>query len=356
MTHPTPPAALPPTILRLIESNRRFALATVLRTDGSTPVPAGAKAVIEADGSIHGTVGGGAVEAEAQQRAIEATQTGHPVLLEFDLHGPGPPEPSPICGGSMRLLVDPTAASRRIDYRHLADSLAQRARGLWITTLRSHPDLQVQARFLPESDLNREVGFPRPEVLATCLTTETPALVTSPQTPATEVFVDPILPRPVLLVAGGGHVGQAVAAQASLLGFEIVVIEDRPEFADPRRFPPGTKTQCGAVAHEVATAPVGPDTFVVIVTRGHQQDAAALRACIHRPAAYIGMIGSRRKIPLLRRQFLESGWATPEEFERVHAPIGLEIGAVTVAEIATSILAQIIAVRRKGAAPHSPPP
>ena len=92
----------------------------------------------------------------------------------------------------------------------------------------------------------------------------------------------------------------------------------------------------------------------MIVTRGHQQDAAALRACIRRPAAYIGMIGSRRKVPLVRRQFLDSGWATAEEFDRVYAPIGLDIGAVTVPEIAASIMAQIIAVRRKGAVPRRP--
>jgi len=89
---------------------------------------------------------------------------------------------------------------------------------------------------------------------------------------------------------------------------------------------------------------------VVIVTRGHQQDAEALAACLRRPAAYIGMIGSRRKVSLLRREFLANGWAKPEEFDRVYAPIGLDLGAATVPEIAASIVAQLIAVRRRGAA------
>ena len=254
----------------------------------------------------------------------------------------------------MRLLVDPTAAASLADYRRAADALARRERGLWLTTLSYHNNVEVKSQFLSAAELGRHAGFPEAATLATSLAHEKAALVVGPGEGPCEVFIEPLIPRPVLLIVGGGHVGQAVAAQASLIGFEIVVIEDRPAFADPRLFPPGTKTRCGVVAGEIAAFPTGPDTFIVIVTRGHQHDAAALRACIRRPAAYLGMIGSRRKVPLVRRQFLEAGWATAEEFERVHAPIGLDIGAVTVPEIAASIVAQMIAVRRKGTAPGMP--
>ena len=89
------------------------------------------------------------------------------------------------------------------------------------------------------------------------------------------------------------------------------------------------------------------NTYVVIVTRGHEKDAEALAACVRRPAAYLGMIGSRRKVALMRKDFLESGRATAEEFDRVYAPIGLDIGAITVPEIAASIVAQLISVRRR---------
>jgi xanthine dehydrogenase accessory factor len=157
-----------------------------------------------------------------------------------------------------------------------------------------------------------------------------------------------------LLVVGAGHVGQAVAAQGRLLGFAIEVIDDRSEFATPARFAPGVTVRCGDIAREVAAFPVLKDTFVVLVTRGHQHDTVALRACIRRPAAYIGLIGSRRKVPLMRRQFLEAGWATAAEFDRVYAPVGLDLGAVTVPEIAASIIAQIVAVRRTGTAPRIP--
>jgi xanthine dehydrogenase accessory factor len=211
----------------------------------------------------------------------------------------------------------------------------------------------VESRFVTEPETNSDAGVPGPDQLQACLSGEAVELFTTTD-PAggerVEVLVEPLIPKPVLLVVGGGHVGQAVAAQAASLGFEIVLIDDRPGFADPALFPPGVQTRCGDVAREVAAFPVQSDTFIVLVTRGHQHDTAALRACIRRPAAYVGMIGSRRKVPLVRRQFLEEGWATADEFDRVYAPIGLDLGAVTVPEIAASIAAQIVAVRRKGSA------
>jgi xanthine dehydrogenase accessory factor len=356
-TRGTEPGDWVATILASIESGRPFAVATVLQADHSTPVKAGAKAVIEADGTIHGTVGGGAVEAEAQQRARLAVQSGSPLLFEVGLRGPGGDDARPICGGSMRLLVDPTAAPSQVEYRRAADALATRERGLWLTALRQQGSLVVEAHYVAERDFASVGGFPGADALRSCLAEETPELFAAPASPGSErveVLAEPLVPRPVLLVVGAGHIGQAVAAHAGLLGFEIVVIDDRPEFADPTLFPPGVTIRCGEVAREVAAFPVHEDTFIVLVTRGHQHDAAALRACIRRPAAYIGMIGSRRKVPLVRRQFLEAGWATAAEFDGVYAPIGLDLGAVTVPEIAASIVAQIVAVRRKGTAPRMP--
>jgi xanthine dehydrogenase accessory factor len=179
-----------------------------------------------------------------------------------------------------------------------------------------------------------------------------------PDDPAPEavadVLVEPVVPRPRLLVVGGGHVGQALVRQASLVGFEVVVIEDRPEFADAALFPQGVTVRRGDVADELKSllTGAGADSCVALVSRGHLVDGKALAACIHRPAAYIGMMGSRRKVALLRRHFLETGLATAAEFDRVYAPIGLDIGAQAVEEIAASIVAQLIAVLRKGRAPR----
>jgi len=133
-----------------------------------------------------------------------------------------------------------------------------------------------------------------------------------------------------------------------LVGFDVVVLDDRPEFTDQALFPEGVATRCGDIRKEVKAFGIGRDTYIVIVTRGHKHDAEALEACIHAPAAYIGMIGSKRKVALMREDFIESGLAGEEEFGRVFAPVGLDIGAVMVPEIAASIVAQLIAVRRKG--------
>jgi xanthine dehydrogenase accessory factor len=161
-----------------------------------------------------------------------------------------------------------------------------------------------------------------------------------------QALLEPVVPRPLLLIAGGGHIGQALARQAVLIGFDVTVLDDRPEFADPARFPESATTRCAPVAESIASFPVARDTYIVIVMRGHRHDAEALEACIHAPAAYIGMIGSTRKAALMRQSFLEPGIATEEELDRVFAPIGLDIGAATVPEIATSIAAQLVAVRR----------
>ena len=163
-----------------------------------------------------------------------------------------------------------------------------------------------------------------------------------------------MIPAPLLVIVGGGHVGQALAWQAGLVGFDLLVLDDRAEFTDPALYPPGAATRRGEVAAELAGLALGPDTFVAIVTRGHQHDRAALAACVRGPAAYVGMIGSKRKVAMIRRDLLESGQASREQLDRVYAPIGLDIGAQTVPEIAASIVAQLIAVRRKGSAPRMP--
>lgn len=338
------------TILDFIAGGRAFAVALVLRAEGSTPCKAGAKALIDEAGRITGTIGGGRVEATAQAGAVEAIQSGRPIVFDFELGGEAVTEDDPVCGGAMRVLVDPTAAKDQAAYAQSAEARQRRERGGLLTTVRSGNPLQVVVKWCPEETLPPGFGFPGVEAIHACLAREMPQLFTEDPQRAdarVEVLVEPIVPPPRLLIVGGGHIGQAVAQRANLLGFDITVIDDRPEFSDPALFPKGVATRCGGIANEVAAFPLDRSTFVVIVTRGHRHDAAALAACIGRPAAYIGMIGSRRKVALLRQEFLECRGALPEEWSRIYAPIGLDIGAVTVPEIATSIVAQLIAVRRK---------
>ena len=341
-------------VAELAERGARFALAVVLSTEGSAPCAMGAKAVIEPGGAIRGTIGGGAVEAEAQRRAVEAIATGRAVVFDFPLLGSAVGEGSPICGGMMRILLDPTAARHRAAYAAAAAARRSRERGVLLTRIRGVNRPTIAVKFLSEDAIPRERALPGVEVLLSDLEEDRTALYRYGAQGDPTILVEALLPRPVLLIVGGGHVGQAVAVQGDLAGFEVVVVDDRPEFTRPELFPAGAATRCGRVGEEVARFPFAADTYVVIVTRGHQHDAEALTACLRRPAAYVGMIGSRRKVALMREDFVKSGRATAAEFDRIYAPIGLDIGATTVPEIAASIVAQLIAVRRTGRAPRMP--
>lgn len=211
----------------------------------------------------------------------------------------------------MRVLVDPTVAGHRSCYLAAAEALERRERGILLTTLQtpsttteqpsSSPappittvePADVQVEWLAEGSIAGRAAFPGVSELRSCLEHDRPRrFVAASPTPEgfVEVLVEPVIPRPLLLIAGGGHVGQALARVAVEIGFDVTVIDDRPEFIDPALFPSTARTCCGPVAELIASQPMGDSTYVVIVTRGHRHDADALRACIHGRPAYIGMI------------------------------------------------------------------
>jgi xanthine dehydrogenase accessory factor len=159
-----------------------------------------------------------------------------------------------------------------------------------------------------------------------------------------DVFVDVAMPRPTLLVAGAGHVAVPVAEIGSLCEFRVVVVDDRPEMVSEDRFPHAERIAADIV-DTLKGWPVSPQTHIVIVTRGHAQDEDALRAVIGSPAGYVGMIGSRRKVRTLLDRLRADG-VDETLIRRVRSPIGLDIGAETPAEIAVSILAEVIMLRQ----------
>jgi xanthine dehydrogenase accessory factor len=166
-----------------------------------------------------------------------------------------------------------------------------------------------------------------------------------------EVFVEPILPQPMLYLFGGGHVSMAVAKAASAAGFGIAVVDDRESFANKERFPMALEIY---TSYEDAFEKIHPNasSYLVIVTRGHKEDMRVLAWAVRTEARYLGMIGSKRKV-LSVYKALENDGYKPEEFERVYAPMGLEIGALSPDEIAVSIAAELVAVRRNaGNAAH----
>ena len=249
----------------------------------------------------------------------------------------------------MRVLIDPTIGDHIQAYAAAAEARRLRRRGVLLTTVQSDPSERVKVRWCEGDSPPGDVEFPPIDMIHAAIAEQTARFFADGPSPARlEVLVEPIIPAPLLLIAGGGHVGQALALHASLVGFDIVVIDDRPEFVDSSLYPPGTVARCGDIAGEIERFPIDQDTYIAIVTRGHLHDQRALAACIGRPVAYLGMIGSRRKVAMIRQDLLDSGAATQEHIARLHAPIGLDIGAQTVPEIAASIVAQLIAVRRKG--------
>lgn len=150
-----------------------------------------------------------------------------------------------------------------------------------------------------------------------------------------------------LLVVGGGHIGQALAEIGALVGFSVAVVDDRREFASAERFPQAERVICGDFEEELRRFPITPQTYVVVVTRGHREDELSLRQVVTSEAAYVGMIGSKRRSALVLRHLGEEGYPR-EALERVRTPIGLDIGAETPEEIAVSIIAEITQVRRGG--------
>ncbi len=161
-----------------------------------------------------------------------------------------------------------------------------------------------------------------------------------------EIFVEPVLPPADLYVFGAGHVSESLYKVAKIAGFDVTVVDDREAYANRERFPEAQQVIAEDFDKAVARLAPSESSYIVIVTRGHRDDMRVLRWAVQTPARYVGMIGSKRKTIAIFKQLQEEG--LPEHlFDRVHAPIGLDIGAITPEEIAVSITAELIAKRRK---------
>lgn len=160
-----------------------------------------------------------------------------------------------------------------------------------------------------------------------------------------DVHIDPLEPTPDLYIVGAGHVGWHLGRLAADTSFRVHAIDDRTKFANAERFPAPAEVVVAPIAEWLQQAELPASAYVVVVTRGHTHDLAAVRALAARDLRYIGLIGSRAKVRRIFDLLIDEG-LPPERLDRVHAPIGLDIGAVTPAEIAISIMAELVAVRR----------
>ena len=331
----------------LEREGRRFAVCTVVRTTGSTPQVVGAKLLVDDLGRLTGTLGGGCVEGDAFVEAKRVIETGAPSLREYELTEDLAYDTGLVCGGTMRIAIERGEDALRVGERDLlGDLLAASSGGRPValaTRLRREgreyaPDgrLFVETDGAAHGDLAAD---PHARELALAALREGTAR-TVPLDDAHELLVEPVLTRPRLVVAGGGHVGLALARMASLLEYEVTVVDDRPDFAARERFGAGIDVVRMDMVEALRTMPIGWNTFIVVATRGHKLDSHCLREAVKRDARYVGLLGSRRKTVLIAKMLRDEG-VSEERLRAVHAPIGLDLGGRTPSEIALSVLAEM---------------
>jgi xanthine dehydrogenase accessory factor len=339
-----------------LELGRELVVCQVVETRGSTPQKAGALMLIDPQGGQAGTLGGGCVEAEVKQRAIRRIGQAGADLHSFVLDHDYAWADGLICGGKMVIVAESARGKVVLDYYRAYRGLLDAGDGFTEAVV-VDPDraggLPIGGRYLfgPESTfVAASISTPNPERVRALVA----PLADRPKPAVREgVALLPTLPRIRLVVVGAGHVGQAVASLAAQADFDVWIIDDRHQYANAERFPAAQRVIVGPIGDSLAALEVTRHTFALIVTRGHGHDQEALYHLATTPAAYVGLIGSRRKIKLIFESLRESG--IPESaLERVSAPVGLEIGSQTVPEIAVSIVAELIARRNLG--PKSAPP
>ncbi len=164
---------------------------------------------------------------------------------------------------------------------------------------------------------------------------------------ATSIYVEVVESKPVFLVVGAGHIGRALAKLGDFLDFHVAILDDREDFADSELVPEADQVICDDFEHAIDNFPINANTYIVMVTRGHRQDELSLRRSLGRGAAYVGMIGSKRRTSAVLEHLRDEGFDI-DELARVRTPIGLDIGAETPEEIAISIMAEIVMLRRGG--------
>jgi xanthine dehydrogenase accessory factor len=331
-------------------------LATVTRTHGSTPQKPGSSALFGRKGLIFGTVGGGVVEGRVQKLALEtivSKKSGH---FRFNLANDISNKEEAICGGQISVLIDANLQNYQSVFEQIGHSINNRVPGVLLTMVTGLLEDEV---LINRYWMTNSFKPPIPEeflekiepVVSEIILRGDPSdyremtLSIPDEEPASLFFLEPVFPQEHLVIAGAGHIGRTLVHLADLLDFEVTVIDDRPEYANSDNIPEADHILVSDIGDSMKELKKNSDTYVVIVTRGHKNDADALRPCIGSDLAYTGMIGSVNKIASMRVNFIENGWATAKQWDTVHTPVGLDIRSRTVEEIAISIAAELVLVR-----------
>lgn len=341
-----------PALLEHLEHGGPLVQATILTHEGSTPRSAGSRMLLALDGApemhgsarggvaiVAGTVGGGLVEARVMASAARTMEDGQRSVEAFDLTGELTAGADMICGGRLRVFLERILPEDLPLFRSLAQALCQGLRCLRLTPLVAGPSTLL----LPDGEQQGTMLSPALVQAALSVGTDISAPVVLEH--AGRAFaLEPWAAACPLFIFGAGHVSRPTALVAALAGFQVTVLDDRPEFANAERFPRATALVLEHFNNCFSGLPAGPDAFVVIVTRGHVHDAGVLAQALRTRAGYIGMIGSHRKRDAVYRRLRGQGF-TDEDLARVHCPVGLAIGAETPEEIAVSIVAELIQCR-----------
>jgi xanthine dehydrogenase accessory factor len=337
-------------LIQALEEDRESILCQVVETRGSTPQKAGALMVVDPRGGQVGTLGGGCVENEVKQKALRqlggTTAALHSFILDHDYAWAD----GLICGGKMVMVTQAVRGPQPLAYFRAMDQALEAGEGFTeavVVDPERADGLALGSRFLFDGEGRLRSSWP-PGAASDRLAARVLPLDDrpKPRVEAGSAFL-PSWPRIRLVIVGAGHVGQAVAGLAAQADFDVWVVDDRQQYANPDRFPDAQRILVGPIEEVLSSLEMTRRTYALIVTRGHGHDQEALYHLASTPASYVGLIGSRRKIRLIFEGLRDLG--VPEaDLLRVAAPVGLDIGSQTVIEIAVSIVAELIARRNLG--------
>lgn len=345
----------------LLGKNTLCVLATIVTQSGSSPRGPGTKMLMLKDGSFVGTIGGGKLEKKVLDVGKEVFSSLTPVMLLYRMQGEDVDANEMICGGNARIFIEPVLTENR-DTKSIIDearALNKRGGSAVIATVLD-PGYWKQGlgtRMFIKSD-NEKIGSLDGINRADEIILANMREMISKRAPQVmgfngkdgsniDVLIEPVISEPVVYIFGGGHVSKQIGPIADLVGFSVVVIDDREEFSMVENFPYAKEVITCPFENVMERLPVNESSYLVIVTRGHSHDKDVLEQALLTPAKYIGMIGSKRKVKITFDNLLSEGF-TREEIDRVYSPIGEEIGAETPEEIAVSVVAQLIKVRAAG--------
>ncbi len=335
--------------VNLLARKENFAMVTIFDRSGSAPRAKGAKMIVREDGSIIGTIGGGRLEADAVDMAKKAIKAQKSAIQPFDLSGKDVAGADMICGGSGQVLIDFTGAddNNLKIYGEAVQIVGARGKAWLVTVLQETAGTEgIDSQRCLVKPNGQLVGTISCDPYLMEKLTAGPAKISihSEAFDGLRFLVEPLRHGGFVYLFGAGHVSQKIAALAESVGFRTVVLDDRADYANRERFPDVTEIMVIDSFKELPRLPIDEDSYLVIITRGHLYDKYVLEQALRTKAAYVGMIGSRRKRDLIYKEVMNHGF-TEDDLKCVFAPIGTDIGAETPEELAVSIVGELIKVR-----------